>query len=56
MGIAGGLFFVWLLLYRLIVFGVAFFLWGRGAWGWGQAGERGGVYFTFYDFFQISSR
>ena len=39
MGIAGGLFFVWLLLYRLIVFGVAFFCGGGG--GHGNGGRQG---------------
>lgn len=38
MGIAGGLFFVWLLLYRLIVFGVAFFC---GGGGHGDGGRQG---------------
>lgn len=41
MGIAGGLFFVWLLLYRLIVFGVAFFCGGGGGMGMGAGRGEG---------------
>lgn len=50
LGLDGGLLFG-CLLFRLIFLGQLFL--GKGM---GKVGERKGVYFTFYDLFQISSR